>query len=632
MMPSSDVKHELCEILWRIGDGSPASGDIERLEELIGDDAALQNMAARFAAMCGMLHWDRGCRETCKRPQDAAAMPAPCIPPVSPLIEDTFAGAVSHSASSWFASGWPVAYLVATVIFAIGLTIAARVYVSQPMPMVQNPALPSPSGRVAGDEGGENAAPSTRSSVVGRITGMVDCQWEASGFSGQDSGESGQRSAISGQQLQSTGHYPPVTNHSVSLGDTFALHSGLLEITYDTGARVILQGPVTYEVESSVGGYLSIGKLTARLDKKVASGQWSVASESKIPGPSLTIIHQPLATNHDPLFTIKTPTAIITDLGTEFGVEVSREGRTSSHVFRGTIEVRTTSGNGKTGNSKILHANESAQVDGHGENCRITLAPTVAISDFVRGIPKQTIKTFDLVDVVAGGDGFSGRRNKGINPLTGRVVDALDTQAKKPWSADGQYHRVPQRPLVDGVFVPNGGNGPVQISSAGHIFEGFLKTSHETWQYLWAGGPLASDHVPTLLGGVDYAAPGHGLLYFNGNSAITFDLQAIRRANPGSTLLRFRAVAGNVSPMGIADIRVLVDGRQWFQRWQINGQSGAFIVVVPIADHDRFLTLATTDGGDGIRGDWLIFGDPCLELTTVETSTRAPAAQAAIKH
>ena len=45
-----------------------------------------------------------------------------------------------------------------------------------------------------------------------------------------------------------------------------------MEITYNTGAKVILQGPVTYEVESN-GGYLSLGKLTGKLEKRV-SGQW----------------------------------------------------------------------------------------------------------------------------------------------------------------------------------------------------------------------------------------------------------------------------------------------------------------------------------------------------------------------
>ena len=53
----------------------------------------------------------------------------------------------------------------------------------------------------------------------------------------------------------------------VSLGDKFALASGLMEITYDTGAKVILQGPVTYEVESN-GGYLAVGKLTGKLEKR----------------------------------------------------------------------------------------------------------------------------------------------------------------------------------------------------------------------------------------------------------------------------------------------------------------------------------------------------------------------------
>ena len=55
-----------------------------------------------------------------------------------------------------------------------------------------------------------------------------------------------------------------------------------MEITYDTGAKVILQGPVTYEVESN-GGYLAVGKLTGKLEKKVTSGEWRVARKSQNP-------------------------------------------------------------------------------------------------------------------------------------------------------------------------------------------------------------------------------------------------------------------------------------------------------------------------------------------------------------
>ena len=96
---------------------------------------------------------------------------------------------------------------------------------------------------------------------------------------------------------------------------------------------------MTYEVESPHGGFLSVGKLTARVEKKAEGGGRRAEVEisnpqSPIPNPSL------LSTLHSPLFTVRTPTATVTDLGTEFGVEVSKEGHTTSHVFRGSVEVQ----------------------------------------------------------------------------------------------------------------------------------------------------------------------------------------------------------------------------------------------------------------------------------------------------
>ena len=71
---------------------------------------------------------------------------------------------------------------------------------------------------------------------VGRITGLVDCRW-----------------ADPATATSENGH--------VVLGRRYALASGFMEITYDSGAKVILQGPATYEVESASGGFLSLGKL-----------------------------------------------------------------------------------------------------------------------------------------------------------------------------------------------------------------------------------------------------------------------------------------------------------------------------------------------------------------------------------
>ena len=79
--------------------------------------------------------------------------------------------------------------------------------------------------------------------MVGRITGMVDCRWADPATEAFD-------------------------RDDVPLGRKYALASGFMEITYNSGAKVILQGPATYEVESASGGFLSLGKLTARVEKK----------------------------------------------------------------------------------------------------------------------------------------------------------------------------------------------------------------------------------------------------------------------------------------------------------------------------------------------------------------------------
>ena len=143
---------------------------------------------------------------------------------------------------------------------------------------------------------------------------------------------------------------------------------------------------------------------------------------------------------------------------------------------------------------------------------------------------------------------------------------------------------------------------------------------------MWAGGAVLAvptECIPlirTTLGGIDYASPGHGLLFLHANKGITFDMQAMRQANPDQKPVRFRAMVGNTETdsdhgYGVcADIWVFVDGEVRFRRRQINSSHGAFTVAFPIGQQDRFLTLVATDGGDTIAGDWILFGDPRLEL------------------
>jgi hypothetical protein len=92
-------------------------------------------------------------------------------------------------------------------------------------------------------------------------------------------------------------------------GETLLLADGLAEVSFEHGGQMILRGPAGFEVQSADGGLLRQGSLTARV------------------GPSSAG------------FTIRTPSATIVDLGTEFGVWVEDRGPTQLEVFAGKVMV-----------------------------------------------------------------------------------------------------------------------------------------------------------------------------------------------------------------------------------------------------------------------------------------------------
>ena len=362
---------------------------------------------------------------------------------------------------------------------------------------------------------------------------------------------------------------PPVTSHLVCLGDKFALASGLMEITYDTGARVILQGPVTYEVESKDGGFLSLGKLTAKAGegRRPKTERIEELSDSS----SSFIVHRSS-------FAVRTPTAIVTDLGTEFGVEVDKQGHTTSHVFRGVVRVQMVAVDGKAQGAQVLRENESVQVDSSQGQPKIVVVPAAKSASFIREIPKQIIKTLDLVDVVAGGDGFSGRRGRGIDPTTGRMRHPTRQSRMVNVQGDYKYHRVEGMPFVDGVFIPEGSKGPVQIDSAGHVFPDCPKTDNWSYAYVWAGGKL-----PPIYRHEGFSHFGrHRLLLLRALAVVRACQQGnyVQLGCHSSGQPRLRGVAasgrggkhGNRERKGdnvSADIWVLVDGQVRFKRREI---------------------------------------------------------------
>ena len=265
-----------------------------------------------------------------------------------------------HGTIGFFSQEIPFALLMATFVTGLGLWLSSLVFVSHHVQMAQHNARPTPSG-----VGPDRKDVASDMEFVGQITGMVDVQWSDK-----------QTATVNGA--------------NVFLGRRYALASGLMEISYDTGAKVILQGPVTYEVDSRDGGFLSVGKLTARLDN--AKPQ---AADSK----------SSLSTIHAPLFTIRTPTATVTDLGTEFGVEVRPDRQEGVVVFQGQVRVTVC---GTTANAaprvQTLLAGQEATIDGSARTFAVEQLPLTSKKRFVRALPAGVKTVAAKSPEVAAGD------------------------------------------------------------------------------------------------------------------------------------------------------------------------------------------------------------------------------------
>ncbi len=257
-------------------------------------------------------------------------------------------------------------YAMSAVLVAIGLFIFSLMSASSPRDTVVKNNPTGSQNRTTPNAPSPTPEPEIVS--IARITGMVDCVWVNSDDA--------------------------PFHDRVVLGTKYMLKSGLLEITYYTGAKVILQGPCTYTAESTAGGFLSLGKLTARVEKK--SGRRGEGEKGR--PADLATQSPPLPLSPSPtLFSVHTPTAIVTDLGTEFGVEVDKSGVTASHVFQGKVKFvalddEKSSQTPSKKREALLGENDSASTDKDRDgSTRIVVVrkSTQPPEPFVRGMPRR---------------------------------------------------------------------------------------------------------------------------------------------------------------------------------------------------------------------------------------------------
>ena len=146
----------------------------------------------------------------------------------------------------------------------------------------------------------------------------------------------------------------------IEADETIDLVEGMVEIRCHTGERLILQGPAELSLlgnprrSNCTLAILTAGKLTAQVPKAAIG------------------------------FTVETPTAIVVDLGTEFGILANAQ-RTEVHVLDGKVSAQP-----KQNLSAIrtVDAGSAARLDVAG---RVVESIEIANAEFARDLPSSSV-------------------------------------------------------------------------------------------------------------------------------------------------------------------------------------------------------------------------------------------------
>jgi hypothetical protein len=406
-------------------------------------------------------------------------------------------------------------------------------------------------------------------------------------------------------------------------GQRLELVEGLAEVCFLSGARVILQGPAILRIEDENTASVPVGRVAATIPESASR------------------------------FTLHTAIAAITSKGAEYGVEVDVDESLLTQAYSGIVELRLSDSDSPDSHMELAE-NQGLQIN--AATGRVKQLDEANRLHFVRYLPQHDV-LINLADIVAGGNGLRTRADegyhRGVSVPDGKLVGAYGA----PTLGDGKYHLSQDSDFVDGVFIPNGKRGAVQVDSIGRTFAGFPPTTDECWGgVIMARRPKLEKSLPFMqleFHGNNYGyvnwlhvasrpeelSPlGYGLIGMHSNCGITFDLHAIRAHYPNKQIVRFRALVGNLEAkqeavvdnpkageeaveenleakreVYAADAWVLVDGKLRYSRKAFSREQGVEEIEVPLADRDRFLVLAVTDSGKDTAYDWVAFGDPVIE-------------------
>ncbi|MFD0893860.1 hypothetical protein KBB96_10585 [Luteolibacter ambystomatis] len=162
-----------------------------------------------------------------------------------------------------------------------------------------------------------------------RITGLMGVEWA-----------NGQEPDLLGTQGQAR---------------RLSIRTGLVELTYASGVRVTLEGPVDYSIIDGTAGSLAVGKLVAYVPKG-AEG-----------------------------FHVDYAKGRVVDLGTEFAMDVHEDGRTELGVFDGKVQLHVPGQD-----VRLLQVNQALMHDDQAED--VVSSIPLDRDKFVRRMPARDFR------------------------------------------------------------------------------------------------------------------------------------------------------------------------------------------------------------------------------------------------
>jgi hypothetical protein len=314
---------------------------------------------------------------------------------------------------------------------------------------------------------------------------------------------------------------PPRDGARIAPG-ALALNGGVVEVRFDNGVVLALEGPAQVDLWSRMQAQLRHGRLTTNVPP-AAQG-----------------------------FTVVADHLRVIDLGTEAGIDLTKDGRAHVQVYTGAVEIALSDAVISPNDSRIT-AGEARAFDPTTGTVRRSLFDA---GRFVRTGPPRPL-TLAVSDLVGGGDGRGTAIAEGLDPTQGTL---RSDEVIGGTGAARDFRPLIDLPFIDGVFVPGGPSEPTVISTAGHTFS-FPVAGGRGYDLIRRGGfmirPPDGEGVtvptrsPTVISGVDHAAFGHHLIGMHANAGLTIDLHALAEAY-GRQPVRFTSVLANTASRRLA--------------------------------------------------------------------------------